>query len=79
LREATPSQNQANKAMRSDNTSGVKGVTWDKSRGKWVAAIHVNRKRISLGRYKDIEEAAAAYEAASSIHFGPYGRPERTI
>lgn len=79
LREATPSQNQANKGMRKDNTSGAKGVTWDKSRGKWLAAIHVNGKRQGLGRYQTIGEAAAAYEAAAEINFGEFSRPERTI
>lgn len=79
LREATPSQNQANKAMRRDNASGVKGVTWDKARGKWKAMISVNCKTINLGRFDDIEAAATAYAAAASAHFGPYARPERSV
>lgn len=79
LRAATPSQNQANKSMRADNTSGVKGVTWDKSRGKWLAAIHVNGTRISLGRHDDLNDAAEAYRAASIKHFSEFSRPERRI
>jgi hypothetical protein len=77
LRLATPSQNQANKGMRSDNTSGVKGVTWDKSRGKWLASIHKDGERIPLGRYNDINDAAEAYRAASIEYFAEFSRPER--
>lgn len=79
LREATPSQNQANKRIRKDNTSGVKGVTWDKSRGKWLASIHINGKRLGLGRHQTLEQAARAYEAAASLHFGEFARPERAV
>ena len=79
LRLATPSQNQANKLMRSDNTSGVKGVTWDKSRRKWMASIHLNGCRIGLGRFEDIHAAADAYSAAAKEMFGEYARPERRI
>jgi hypothetical protein len=79
LREATPSQNQANKAMRRDNTSGAKGVTWDKSRSDWIAAIHVNGSRKYLGRFSSVEEASAAYAVAASHHFGEFARPERNF
>lgn len=69
LRLATSGQNQCNQKRRSDNTSGFKGVTWDKSRGKWVSQIHVKGKHIFLGRHKTKEEAYAAYcEAARKLH-----------
>ena len=38
LREATRSQNMGNQSLRDCNTSGVKGVSWDKKTGKWVAS-----------------------------------------
>jgi hypothetical protein len=50
--------------MRSDNKSGHRGVTWDKSRGRWLAGIGINGQRKSLGQYSTKEEAAAAVEAA---------------
>jgi len=34
LRLATTSQNQWNKKMQKNNTSGIKGVSWDNQRGK---------------------------------------------
>ncbi len=76
LRVATSSQNQANKGMRSDNTSGVKGVTWDAERCKWLAAIHVNGKRIGLGRHDSIGDAAFAYREAAIKHFGDFANIE---
>lgn len=54
-----------------NNTSGVKGVTWDKETHKWYAYISVHRKRISLGRFKDFEEAVKARKAAENEYFRP--------
>lgn len=45
--------------------SGVKGVCWDGSRGKWLAIICVSRKYRNLGRFNSIEEAKMAYDSAS--------------
>ena len=76
LRAASSHQNQCNQKKRKDNTSGLKGVTWDKNRDKWAAAIHVNKKRIALGRYDSKEKAYAAYcEAACRLH-GDFARLE---
>jgi len=79
LREATPSQNQANKAMRSDNTSGIKGVSWDRSRGKWHASINVSGRMKNLGRFQKIEDAASAYADAAMKFHGEFARPERNV
>src|SRR3546814_357316 len=54
LRKATKAQNQANARRRRDNTSGVKGVTWNKARKKWVAQIQAGGKRMSLGGFPTI-------------------------
>lgn len=74
LREATKSQNMHNSRKRKNNTSGAKGVSWDKGAGKWMAFITVNRKRHNLGRFKNIADAAEAYKAASERLHGAYGR-----
>ena len=52
----------------------AKGYTWDKNRGKWSAGIHVNGKRIHLGRFNTKEEAAAAYDKAARELFGDFYR-----
>lgn len=54
-----------------NNTSGVRGVTWDKETRKWYAYISVHRKRISLGRFKDFEDAVKARKAAEDEYFRP--------
>lgn len=72
LRSATNSQNQANSKKPRHNTSGYKGVTWNKSRHKWQAQIRVHGKQITLGRYSDKLEAYAAYCDAQRRYFGAF-------
>lgn len=74
LRAATQSQNIANSKIRSNNTSGYKGVTLLKNTGKWNASVMVNGKHISLGSYIDKEEAYKAYMAGSRKYFGEFAK-----
>jgi hypothetical protein len=53
-----------------NNNSGYRGVKWDKDRGKWLASINVNRKRIFLGLFKDLEEAARVRIQAEEEYWG---------
>jgi hypothetical protein len=69
LRQATRSQNQVNRGLQSNNTSGYKGVHYDKLRNIWRARVVVDRKGINLGDFKTPEEAAQAYnEKAKELH-----------
>lgn len=63
LRCATRPQNQQNRGANRNNTSGHKGVTWDKRRGKWVAQIRHNYKHLFLGYFADPEAANRARKA----------------
>jgi hypothetical protein len=72
LRVASPPQNGWNAGKHSRNTSGIKGVYWDKSRSKWLAAIGVNNKIKNLGRYSTKEEAAAVYAEAARLYHGEF-------
>ena len=74
LRLAAPWQNQCNQKVRIDNTSGSKGVTWDKNRSKWLAQLQVQGKHFFLGRYKTKEEARAAYQKAAHEYHGDFVR-----
>lgn len=69
LRCVTPRENHMNVKRPSNSTSGHVGVHWFKSTQKWQAHIKVNRKRINLGYFADINEAIAA-RAAANIKFG---------
>lgn len=69
LREATGSQNGMNKPVQKNNTSGFKGVSWNKDRGKWAASVHINKRKIHLGLFDSLESAAnAAASARISLH-----------
>lgn len=63
LRVATPSQNCCNRRMRADNSSGIKGVSWDKKRSKWLAQISYEGKRYFCGYH---ETSGLASEAVSN-------------
>ena len=57
LRKATPNQNQHNTLLSTSNTSGVKGVSWNKQQQKWRARIKLGGKEYHIGFFKTIEEA----------------------
>jgi hypothetical protein len=46
--------------MNRDNSSGVKGLSFDKKSQKWQAQIMIDGIAIHLGFYKTIEEASIA-------------------
>lgn len=72
LRDASRSQNIANVGLLSSNTSGFKGVSYNKLTGKWEAYIRAERRRFHLGLHLTPEEAAAAYDAAAIRFFGEF-------
>jgi hypothetical protein len=69
LRVCSNAENSRNCKTPRSNTSGFKGVTWDKEKGKWLAQIKFQNKNNYLGRFDSPEEAYAAYcEAARRLH-----------
>ena len=77
LRQATKAQNQHNAGVRSDNTSGFKGVGFYKHTAKWVARIRICGKQKHIGYYDSPEQAHAAYCKASAKYHGDFGRVEQ--
>lgn len=69
LRICTNQENSMNSAISNKNTSGVIGVSWDKTRNKWAAYICYNSKTIHLGRYDNFEDAVRARLIAEKEHF----------
>lgn len=69
LNDVTHRVNQMNATLQTNNTSGVVGVYWDKSREKWMAAIKIMNKNKYLGRFDDIEDAVLARKKAE-IKYG---------
>ncbi len=74
LREATLSQNRANRGVNSNNKLGIKGVCFEADRNKYKATIEVNGRSINLGRFKTAAEARAAYFVAAEKYFGEFAR-----
>lgn len=76
LRLASRSQTNMNQKLRSDSTSGWKGVSFDKRAQKWIAQIKANNRHIHLGTFKTPELAHAAYCEAAVRYFGEFARFE---
>lgn len=74
LRACNQSENMGNKGKNKNNTSGYKGVYWNKNAKRWHAQITKNRKSIHLGYFKTAEEAHAAYCKAATEIFGEFAR-----
>jgi len=61
--ENNETQAQNRQVLSVTNTSGYRGVSWNKARKKWTAEIRYNHKRKHLGRFDDKDSAANAYDA----------------
>ena len=64
LRKVTNQENQKNRTISKNNTSGVVGVVWYKRDKIWKAQIKINGKNKHLGYYAYKSEAAKARKAA---------------
>ena len=70
-RWATKTVQSINRAKQINNKSGIVGVSWDKSRHKWVAYIRANQKNKNLGRFDNLEDAISARETAFELCYKP--------
>lgn len=70
LRLCTQSQNQANRRLQKNSTTGYKGVV--RSGERWHARIWVQGKCIHLGYHDNDYAAALVYDQAARRYFGEY-------
>lgn len=71
LRSATRETNGRNLSIKSNNTSGVNGVYWNKKDRRWVAYGKLDHRMVVIGRFKEKQEASAArqlWSAANGFH-----------
>ena len=74
LRICNRSQNMANCQTRNTNTSGYKGVCWDKANSKWQVHITIDGRAVKLGRFANLLDAARAYDKAAKEMFGDFAK-----
>lgn len=70
LRDCTNSENQCNRSMQTNNTSGFKGV--NRSNNKWRAQTNVNGKQKHIGLFNTPEEASQAYQSFVKQNHGEF-------
>ena len=68
LRETNRSENCQNMSKSKANTSGVTGVNWHKHGERWVARIHVDKKRVELGAFVNYSDAVNARKNAEVLY-----------
>lgn len=74
LRQTDRDGNAKNARIRSDNTSGHKGVSWNKWHKKWTAQIFVHGQNKHLGHYTEKEDAVKVVMEARQKWHGEFAR-----
>jgi hypothetical protein len=74
LRLCTKSENMRNRNKTKLNTSGYKGVVWDKVNKKWRSQIRMDGKNYNIGRFLLKRDAVMAYNNKAKEFFGQFAR-----
>ena len=74
----TTSDNNKNRTVQSNNTSGFIGVCWIEGRGKWRARVHINKKPKDIGWFNDKHDAIVARLKAEKEYYGEFA-PQRHL
>lgn len=74
LRYATAQQNNRNRKVRKNNTSGYNGVQWNRWHKVWEVSIGIDYKRTYVGTSKDLNEAIRLRQEAEKKYYGDWVR-----
>jgi hypothetical protein len=72
LRWVTIKENNFNRSISKKNTSGSKGVYWHKASKKWMAYIRIDNILITLGYFKDKNDAIEVRRKKAIEEFGEF-------
>jgi hypothetical protein len=64
------SHNGGHRGLFRNNTSGLKGVCWNRGKRKWNSQIGVHHATILIGRFDDPRLAGLTYDAAAKLAWG---------
>ena len=78
LRWASKSENSINCKTREDNTSGCRGVCFNKRSKSWLARINLNNRVTNIGYFKNYEDAVIARQNKELELYGDF-RPNNII
>lgn len=72
LRKCSIAENAQNSTIRSDNTSGITGVGWNKKSNKWRARINIDGVPKQLGLFVDKNDAIRTRLNAELTYYGEF-------
>ena len=72
LRKCSHQMNMCNYTKPKNNTSGVTGVSYDKTHNVWKSYITYQNKRINLGSFNNFYDAVKTRLLAEQKYFGEY-------
>jgi hypothetical protein len=72
LRLCNSQQNQWNQRLNRQSTTGLKGVYFVKRNNRWVAAMKIDGRDVTIGMFSDPMAAAHAYNKAAIAQFGEF-------
>ena len=77
LRLVTQSENQQNRSpVNPRSRSGHRNVHWSASKQRWIVALRVDRRRITVGRYRSLDDAVATARLARARYMPAASREE---
>jgi len=74
LRAADNKTNTKNRLTNKNNTSGIKGVSWHKQHEKWQAYVNCEGRRVRLGYFESLLDAAALVISTRKQLHGEFAR-----